>query len=100
MSLETALLSVESPNREISIQKTSKNPSLKRVKGKPKPITRQQLEIIVPSFKRAIEKQEAKNIDYDNIKKLFTHKHAKKLYSRQADVIRKLTSIYRDGIVF
>ena len=66
-----------------------------KVKAKAKAITREQLEIIMPSFKPT---QNA-GIDYDSMYRLFTHKYAQKLNARQLDVIQKLTTIYKNGIV-
>jgi hypothetical protein len=37
-------------------------------------------------------------IDYNKVETLFRHKHAKRIHSRQSDVLQKLASIHRTGI--
>ena len=64
---------------------------------KAKQLTKGQLEMIIPSFRK---QGNSDGVDFKSIFRVFTDKHAKKLYSRQVDVLTKLLAIYHEGVVF
>ena len=68
----------------------------KRQMNKPKTITKGQLDMIIPSFRKH---ENSEGVDFNSIFRVFTDKHAKKLHGRQIDVLTKLLAIYHDGVV-